>query len=114
MFIVVHVLLKEVRQIKDITDTLLYWGVPSVTAYGISVQAMNWNNVAEKKKQKIEKDTTKIAAKVKKRKTVKVGIKTKALFMMMRMMQQKGWGSGDAEKEYWEKNGWMGKDRPWK
>ena len=100
--------------IKDITDTLLYWGVPSVTTYGISVQAMNWNNVAEKKKQKIEKDTAKIAAKVKKRKSVKAGIKTKALFMMMRMMQQKGWGSGDAEKEYWEKKGWLGKDRPWK
>ena len=100
--------------IKDITNPLFYWGVPSVMTYGISVQAMNWNGVADNKKQKIEKDTTKIAAKVLKRKCAKVGIKTKALFMMMRMMQKKGWGSGEAEKEYWEQNGWMGKERPWK
>ena len=100
--------------IKDITNTLLYWGVPSVKTYGISVQAMNWVGVTDKKKQTIEKDTTKIANKVLKNKRVKVGLKTKALFMMMRMMQQKGWGSGEAEKEYWEQNGWMGKARPWK
>ena len=100
--------------IKDIANTLLYWGVPQVLPYGISVQAMNWNGVADKKKQKIEKDTTKIAAKVLKRKRAKVGIKTKTLFMMMRMMQKKGWGSGQSEKEYWEKNGWLDKERPWR
>ncbi len=100
--------------IKDIANTLLYWGVPSVETYGISVQAMNWAGVTDKKKQTIEKDTTKIANKVLKNKRVKVGLKTKALFMMMRMMQQKGWGSGEAEKEHWEQNGWMGKARPWK
>ncbi len=100
--------------IKDITNTLLYWGVPYVLSYGISVQAMNWNAVADKKKEKIEKDTTKLADKVLKKKQVKAGIKTKALFMMMRMMQKMGWGSSDAEKEYWEQKGWLGKERPWK
>ena len=100
--------------IKDITTTLLYWGVPSVITYGISVQAMNWAGVADKKKQKIEKDTIKIANKVLKRKRVKAGLKTKALFMMMRMMQKKDWGSGEAEKMHWDKNGWLGTERPWK
>ena len=100
--------------IKDITTTLLYWGVPSIITYGISVQAMNWAGVADKKKQKIEKDTTRIANKVLKRNRVKSGLKTKALFMMMRMMQKKDWGSGEAEKMYWDKNGWLGKERPWK
>ena len=100
--------------IKDITTTLLYWGVPSVITYGISVQAMNWTGVADKKKEKIEKDTTRIANKVLKRKRVKAGLKTKALFMMMRMMQKKDWGSGEAEKMYWDKNGWLGKEKPWK
>ena len=100
--------------IKDITTTLLYWGVPSVITYGISVQAMNWAGVADKKKEKIEKDTTRIANKVLKRNRVKAGLKTKALFMMMRMMQKKDWGSGEAEKMYWDKNGWLGTERPWK
>ena len=44
--------------IKDITNTLLYWGVPYVLSYGISVQAMNWNAVADKKKEKIDKEVT--------------------------------------------------------
>ena len=100
--------------IKDITNTLFYCGVPYVLSYGISVQAMNWNAVADKKKEKIEKDTTKLADKVLKKKRVKAGIKTKALFMMMRMMQKMGWGSSDAEKAYWEQKGWLGKGRPWK
>ncbi len=100
--------------IKDITNTLLYWGVPYVLSYGISVQAMNWNAVADKKKKKIDKDTTKLADKVLKKRQVKAGIKTKTLFMMMRMMQKMGWGSSDAEKEYWEQKGWLGKGRPWK
>lgn len=100
--------------IKDITNTLLYWGVPYVLSYGISVQAMNWNAVEDKKKKKIDKDTTKLADKVLKKKHVKAGIKTKALFMMMRMMQKMGWGSGDAEKAYWGQKGWLDKGRPWK
>lgn len=100
--------------IKDITNTLLYWGVPYVLSYGISVQAMNWNVVADKKKEKIDKDTTKLADKVLKKRQVKAGIKTKTLFMMMRMMQKMGWGSSDAEKEYWEQKGWLDKGRPWK
>ena len=29
-------------------------------------------------------------------------------------MQKAGWGSSTMEKEYWEKNGWLGKERPWK
>ncbi len=100
--------------IKDITNTLIYWGVSSVMTYGISVQAMNWDKVSGKKKQKIEKDTTKLANKVLNTTCVKAGFKIKALFMMMRMMQQKGLGSGEAEKEYWKQNGWLGKERPWK
>lgn len=100
--------------IKDITNTLLYWGVPSVMTYGISVQAMNWEGVVDNKKKKIEKDTEKIVHRILNTKCVKVGVKTKGLFMIMRMMQQKGWGSGEEEKKYWENNGWFGKGRPWK
>ena len=83
-------------------------------SYGICIQAMNWAGVADKKKQKIEKDTTKIANKIRKKKKVKVGFKTKAFFMLMRMLQQANMASGPADKAYWEKMGWLGKGRPWK
>ena len=100
--------------VKDITDALFYWGISCVLSYGISIQAMNWKGVNDKKIQKIEKDTTKIANKVLKKKNVKVGVKTKALFMLMRMMQKANFGSGEADRAYWEKNGWLDKERPWR
>ena len=91
----------------------MYWGVPHVWTYGISVQAMNWNGVKEKKKRKIEKQTARIADNVVK-KTAKAGLKTKAVFMLMRMLQKADLASGEPDKAYWEKNGWLGKDRPWR
>jgi len=100
--------------VKDITNTLFYWGIPMVEKYGISVQAMNWQGVSDKKKAKIEQDMTKIAKKLSNTKPPKVGLKTKILFYMMRMMQRAGWGSGPVEKEYWNESGWLDKKRPWK
>lgn len=100
--------------IKDVCDALLYLGVPSVMKYGIAVQAMNWESISEKKKNKIDRDTTKIATKLSTDKKPSVGLKTKLLFHMMGMMQKNGWGSSPIEKEYWEKEGWFDGKRPWK
>lgn len=99
---------------KDVEDSLFYMGVPSVIKYGIAVQAMNWDEVRASKKEKIEKDTTRIAGKLSTEKKPHVGVKTRFMFNMMGMMQKKGWGSSPVEKEYWEQNGWFGKERPWK
>ena len=54
----------------------------------------------------------KLAIKVEKDK-VRVGLKTKFFFAMMRMMQTKDMGT-PTEKKYWTEMGWLGKDRPWK
>ena len=102
------------KAVKDITNALFYWGIPYILSYGISIQAMNWDGIRDKKKQKIEKDTTKIANKILKKKNVKVGIKTKVIFMFMRMMQKGNMGSGDADRAYWEDEGWLVNARPWK
>ena len=99
---------------KDITNTLFYWGVPYVKSYGVAVQAMSWDGVNEKKKVKIEKDTAKLARKLSVDKKPSVGIKTRFMFKVMGAMQSAGMGSSPVEKEYWEQNGWLGKKRPWK
>lgn len=99
---------------KDVEDSLFYMGVPSITKYGIAVQAMNWDSVAAAKKDKIDKRTTAIARKLSKPEPPRVGIKTRFIFYMMRMMQKKGWGSSEVEKRYWEENGWFASERPWK
>lgn len=100
--------------IKDVTTTLHHWGIPHIKTYGVNVQAMNWGQVSEKNKMKIQRDTEKIARAISKERKPRVGIKTKFIFNMMRMMQNAGWGSSPVEREYWENNGWLGKGRPWK
>ena len=102
------------KAVKDVSDALFYWGIPCIVEYGICIQAMNWDGVSEKKKQKIEKDTIRIAQRLSRKKRVKVGIKTKVMFSLMRMMQKADFGSGEADKSYWEKSGWLGKERPWR
>ena len=102
------------KAVKDVSDALFYWGIPCIVEYGICIQAMNWDGVSQKKKQKIEKDTTRIAQRLSRKKRVKAGIKTKAMFSLMRMMQKADFGSGEADRLYWEKSGWLGKERPWR
>lgn len=99
---------------KDITNTLFYWGVPYVKTYGVSVQAMNWKFVSDKKKETIEKQTNKLATQLSNKRKPKVGIRTKVIFAVMRMMQKAGMGSSETETKYWEEQGWFGKNRPWK
>ena len=100
--------------IKDIKTALFYWGIPLIKSYGVAVQAMNWDMVNTKKKEKIEKDTARLAQKLSHNKKPHVGLKTRFMFKMMGAMQSAGMGSSPVEKEYWEKNGWLGKERPWK
>jgi len=101
------------QAIKGITRTLFYWGVPYIKSYGISVQAMNWQGVSEKKRAKINKDISALAKKISRVKKTRVGIKTRFIFWMMSNMQKAGWSSSPTETEYWRANGWLDKKRPW-
>ena len=65
---------------KLVADNLVNWGIPKVFRYGISVNAMNWNMVPDKKKIKIKKDMNRLALKLSQKTEVKVGIKTRFLF----------------------------------
>ena len=102
------------KTVKGIKDALFYWGVPYILTYGICIQAMNWNGVGKKKKQKIEKDVNRITRKLTKKKNVTPGFKTRLMFSLMKMMQKANFGSGESDRSYWEKNGWLDKERPWK
>lgn len=99
---------------KDIADSLFFWGVPKVYKYGVNVHAMSYSRISDKTKAEIDKKTTDIANKIKaKNGRVKVGLKTKGFFEIMRMIQHKsGWN--EADTDYWHNKGWDGKKRPWK
>ena len=98
---------------KDVATALFYWGVPYIKSYGIAVQAMNWDMVSAKNKEKIQKDVARLAKKLSNGKKPYVGIKTRFIIKMMGLMQSAGFGSSPFEKDYWEKNGWLGRKPPW-
>ena len=98
---------------KDMADSLFYWGVAKIYKIGIGVAAINWDRVSEKKKTKIEKVTDAVAKKIVSRGCrVKPGLKTKGMFLIMRLAQKHGWNERDVN--HWKKMGWLDKERPWK
>ena len=99
---------------KDISTALFYWGIPYIKTLGVALQAINWDMVSEKKKERLEKITTKLAKNLSNNKRPFVGFKTRFLFFIMSKMQAGGMGSSPIEKTYWEGNGWLNQKRPWK
>lgn len=99
---------------KDISTALFYCGVPYIKSIGVALQAMNWEMVSAKKKEKLDNITTRLAKKLSNKKKPFVGLKTRFIFFVMSKMQSGGMGSSPIEKTYWQENGWLAKKRPWK
>ncbi|NLT08060.1 MAG: NAD(P)H-dependent oxidoreductase [Ruminococcus sp.] len=98
---------------KDMADSLTFWGVARIYKFGIGIAATSWEQVSESKLRKIDSATSSIANTIKKNQgKVSPGLKPRMLFSIMRLFQKKGLNKLDAQ--HWEKNGWLGKDRPWK
>lgn len=98
---------------KDMADSAFFWGIGKTYRYGVNVAAISWNAVNARKKKRIQKKTSVLAAKIKRnQKKVKPSLKTRSFFLIMRLMQKSGWNEADAN--YWKEKGWLGKKRPWK
>lgn len=98
---------------KDMADSMFFWGVAKTYQYGIAVREVSWDRVSDNLKNRIEKKTTALAGKIKRRHgLVKPSLKTKIFFGVMRMMNRRGWN--EADTEYWRAKGWTEKKRPWK
>jgi multimeric flavodoxin WrbA len=98
---------------KALQDNLFYWGVPKIYRYGKSVGALSWETVNAEKKSQIEREVNQIAGKISRQLgRAKPGLKTKAMFKIMRM-NQKANNWNDTDKGHWIKNGWLDASRPW-
>ncbi len=98
---------------KDMYDSLFFWGIAKVYRYGVAVRATCWAEVSDQIRAKIEKKTDKLAAKIRRRDgKVTSSIKTRMYFLIMRMLQKTGYNPTDMK--HWEKKGWLSKARPWK
>jgi len=100
--------------IKDMKESLQYWGVSRIYKFGSAVFAVNWDEITEKNKQKIEGKIKNISKKILlKTNKVKPNLKIKGLFYLFRTLHKKSFLI-PFDKDYWQKNGWLNKNRPWK
>lgn len=99
--------------LKDMKDSLFFWGVARIHTYGVAVKAISWDQVNDEIKTKIDQDTDRIVSKlIPDPQSVKPGIRTKILFYIARSMNKKN--GNPADTIYWKENGWLDKERPWK
>lgn len=99
--------------LKDMADSLFFWGVGRVYRYGVGVAATRWAEVSDKKRQDIDRATTRLARTIRGRVgNVTPGVKTRAVFFAMHLAQRKGVNPRDAQ--HWQQRDWTGKARPWK
>ena len=99
---------------KDMSDSLFFWGTGKIYRYGVHVRSVAWDAVSAEIKARIEKQTRRLATKVKSRAVkVRPSLKTKIYFGVMRMLHKR-LDIAPPDKEYWDGYGWTGENRPWK
>lgn len=97
---------------RDMAHSTFFWGVGRTYRFGMGVAAIDWEGVSEKKKQKTGRRLSALAQKIKRRQgRVRPGIKTKAMFSVMRLAFRRGGNPADAA--YWKAKGWTEHGRPW-
>lgn len=100
--------------IKDMKDSLSFWGVPKIYSLGAAVMAASWNEVKPSVKAKIESKADRIAAKIKASGIKpRVSIKGRFFFTVFHFVNRNG-GMNPADSEYWKSKGWTEKAKPWK
>ena len=105
---------------KDIKHSLSWWGISKIGMFrGALMNDIVWDNLSEKKRKKLTGKINKLSgrfAKINYAKPAHTKLITKIKFMLSRLIQKKVRKSGGAglDCEYWHKNGWLGKSRPWK
>lgn len=100
--------------IKDMRDSLSFWGVPKIYSLGAAVMAVSWNEVKPSVKAKIESKANRIAAKIKASGIKpRVSVKGRFFFTVFRLVNRKD-GMNPTDSEYWKSKGWTEKTKPWK
>lgn len=105
---------------KDIKHSLSWWGISQIgICKGALMHDVRWNKLPEKKRKALSKKIGRLSRKFSKidySKPARTKAITKIKFAMCRMIQlrvRKN-GVGGLDNEYWAKNGWLAKKRPWK
>jgi multimeric flavodoxin WrbA len=102
------------RVVESIEKQMFWWGIPKVYSMPVNVNAMRWEDVSNKNKEKITNNINATTQNIKdKIGNIKPGVKTKALFNIMRKMHTgNNWNLTD--RDYWKNNDWLENTRPWR
>jgi len=107
--------------IKDIGDSLRYWGVAKVYSIKQGLFESRWEHVTDKRKANIRRQCEKVCRRIKPVGKVKPGIGCKGRFFIMRtaqkMIHRDLIKRGEPETRdhiHWEQNGWLEGRKPWK
>ena len=100
---------------KTLKNNLKYWAIKRIFTFKKAVAAAKWDEVSEKKKAEIEKETAILAKKivktVQKADKLQTSFFIKFLFTLMKgMMKKNTWNPYD--RKYWDTLGWLNGQRP--
>ncbi|MCH5350926.1 MAG: flavodoxin family protein [Clostridiales bacterium] len=105
---------------KDIKHSLSWWGISKIDVYTAALMDdIVWDNLSEKKQNKLTESVNKLSrkfAKINYVKPARTKLITRIKFNLCRLIQKRVYKSGNAglDNEYWINNGWLDKSRPWK
>lgn len=99
--------------IRDIKDSMDFWGVGRIYTFKDAIWNTNWTDIDVVKQNKMERNILKKCRKIKKRKgKVTPRLKVKGLFYFSRFVIKR-LGTDSSDYNYWDKNNWLYKKRPW-
>ena len=105
---------------KDIKDSLSWWGISTIKVVSFKLMSeIDWDKIEDKRKAFFKKKLDSIAQKMRAidySRPGHTGVVVKAKFYAVRMLQT-SLGKQNPEYtdfKYWNENGWIGKERPWK
>lgn len=100
--------------IKDMQDSLSFWGVGKVYTCGMAVRSMSPDTLSPKVRSKIDRQVAAIAKAVNRnRGKTFVPFKTRFWYTALAMVNRKK-GLSQIDQDYWVKQGWTAGQRPWK
>lgn len=105
---------------KDIKHSLSWWGISKISVFnGVLMNDIIWEKLPKKKCKQLTEKISRLSfqfAKINYAKSARTKVITKIKFSVCRFIQKKVRKSGvvGIDNEYWNNNGWLGKNRPWK
>ena len=99
--------------LKDLKDSMTFWGVARIHTFGRNVRAIDWDGVNDKTKLQIQKDIEELSKKIISRANdLQPSLKVKGLFYVMRSMHKK-YQFNPVDVAHLKEHGWLEKARPW-